>query len=114
MPATHSRPRTTAGTAAVATLALAGSAAVVLGVGDAIGFRTDGAEAVFVGAWVLGWTLLVWAAILAGVGAVRLVRRLVARRDTAPSEVVLVVAGAALVVGVISAHPLWGSGSGAG
>jgi hypothetical protein len=98
----------------VVPLALAGSAALVLGAGDAIGFRSAGAEALFVAAWVLGWTLLAWAAVLGGVCALGLARRLVARRGPAWPEVVLVVAGAAVIIAVISAHPLWGSGSGAG
>jgi hypothetical protein len=70
-------------TGAVATLVLAGSAALVFGVGEAIGFSSAGAEALFVAAWVLGWTLLAWATILGGVCAVGLVRRLVSRRGPA-------------------------------
>ncbi|WP_369135428.1 hypothetical protein [Modestobacter sp. I12A-02662] len=98
----------------VVTLALAGSAALVLGAGDAIGFRSAGAEALLTIAWLLGWTLLAWATVLGGVCAVGLVRRLVAWRGAAWSEVSLVVVGAAVIVAVISTHPLWGSGSGAG
>ncbi len=37
------------------------SAAVAFGVGDAIGFMSGSAEALFVATWILGWTLLAWA-----------------------------------------------------
>lgn len=111
MEATRSRFETTV---AVATLALAGSAALVFGVGDAIGFMSASAEALFVAAWILGWTLLAWAMIFGGLGAIQLVRRLVSRRSPAWPEVLLLVAGAAVIVAVICTHPLGGSGSGLG
>jgi len=101
-------------TAAVAALALAGTAALVLGVADAIGFRSAGAEAVFLAASILGWTLLAWATILGGLGAFQLVHRLVSGRSAAWPDVLLLVAGTAVIVAVISTHPLWGSGSGVG
>ncbi|MFD1504786.1 hypothetical protein FE374_11740 [Georgenia yuyongxinii] len=104
----------TVGTVGVATLALAVSAALVFGVGDAIGFMSASAEALFVVSWILGWALLVWAMILGGLGAVQLVRRLVSRRSPAWSEVLLLVAGAAVIVAVIWTHPPVGSGSGLG
>jgi hypothetical protein len=106
--------RSDALTGPVATLVLAGSAALLFAVGDAIGFRSAGAEALFVASWLLGWTLLAWATILGGVCAVGLVRRLVSRRGPAWPEVALSVAGAAVVLAVIWTHPLWGSGSGSG
>lgn len=90
------------------------SAAVVFAVGDAIGFRTDGAEALFVVSWVFGWTLLAWATMLGGLGAGQLVRGFVSRRRPARSEVLLLVAGAAVIVAVVWTHPAWGSGSGVG
>jgi hypothetical protein len=100
--------------AGVAALALASSAALVLGVGDVVGFRGASAEALFVTSWLLGWTLMFWAVIFGGVGAVQLGRQLVSRRLGAWSDVALVVAGFAVVVVVSTIHPLWGSGAGAG
>ncbi|TRW44610.1 hypothetical protein [Georgenia yuyongxinii] len=111
MEATRSRFEMTVG---VATLAPAVSAALVFGVGDAIGFMSDSAEALFTVAWILGWALLVWATILGGLGAIQLVRRLVSRRRPAWTEVLLLVAGAAVIVAVTSTNPLVGSGSGLG
>jgi MFS superfamily sulfate permease-like transporter len=98
----------------VATLALAGSAALVLGVGDAIGYMSASAEALFIATQLLGWTLLAWATILGGLGAIQLLRRLVSRQSPAWPDVLLHVAGAAVIVAVICTHPLWGSGSGLG
>jgi hypothetical protein len=109
MEATPSRPETTV---AVATLALAGSAALVLGVGDTIGFMSDSAETLFIAAQILGWTLLTWATILGGLGAIQLVRQLVSRQSPALPAVLLLAVGAAVIVTVICTHPLWGSGSG--
>ncbi|TRW45261.1 hypothetical protein [Georgenia yuyongxinii] len=106
-------PRSRTGTAvAAATLALAGSAALAFGVGDAIGFKSAGAEAWFIAAWILGWALLVWAMFLGGLGAVLLLRPLASRRIPAWPEVLLLVTGIALIVAVLITHPLWGSGSG--
>lgn len=96
----------------MATLALACSAALVLGVGDAIGFMSATAEALFIAAAILGWTLLAWATILGGLGTIQLVRRFVARRGPTWPEVLLLVAGVAVIGAVILGHPLWGSGSG--
>ena len=101
-------------TGAVAALALAGSAALLLGAADAIGFTSESAESLFTLAWLLGWTLLSWAVVVVGFCAAHLVRRLASRRSPARSEVLLLAAGTALVVAVVRAHPLWGSGSGSG
>jgi hypothetical protein len=98
----------------VVTLALAAGAAVAFGVGDAIGFMSDSAEALFVATWILGWTLLAWAMILAGFGVLRLVRGLVSQRSPSWSELLLLVAGAAVIIAVVWTHPLGGSGSGVG
>ena len=111
MAAARSHPGTAG---AIAALALAGFAALLLGLGDRIGFGSAGTEALFVAVWLLGWTLLSWASILGGIGVTQLVRRLVSGTNPAWSEGMLVVAGAAAVIVVISAHPLWGSGSGLG
>ena len=109
MEATRSRPETAV---AVAALALAVSAALVLGVADAIGFVSDSAEALFIAAQILGWILLAWATLVGGLGAIQLGRRLVSRQSPALLDVLLIAAGAAVIVAVICAHPLWGSGSG--
>jgi hypothetical protein len=100
--------------AAVAAAALTASAALVLGVGDAVGFRSESAEALFDMAWILGWTLLTWATILCGLGVIHVLHRLVSRRGTSWSEAVLVLATAAVIVGVILTYPVSGSGSGTG
>ena len=111
METTRSEPQATA---AVATAALAGSSALVLGVGDAVGFTSERAETLFTTASILGWTLLVWAAVLGGLSVVQLVRRLASRSGTSRSEVVWIIAGAAIIVGVIATHPVVGTGSGTG
>ncbi|WP_345045159.1 hypothetical protein [Georgenia daeguensis] len=109
MEGTRTSPETVV---AVATLALAGAAAIVLGVGDTIGFMSDSAETLFIAAQIVGWTLLAWATILGGLGAVQLLRRLVSRNRPALPAVLLLVVGAAVIVAVASTHLLWGSGSG--
>ncbi len=111
MGSAEARSRTTP--AAVA-LALGVSAALVFGAGDAIHSTSGGAEALLVAAWVFGWTLLIWATIFGGLGAIQLVRGLAARRSPARSEVLLLLACAAVIVAVAWTHPLWGSGSGVG
>ncbi|GAA4969250.1 hypothetical protein [Kineococcus glutinatus] len=108
MAATRSEELTTG---AVTTLVLAGSAALALGAADAIGFTTENAEAVFTVVVLLGWTLLVWAAIVGGLCVVQLLRRLLTRRAPAWPGVLLLGAGVAVIVAVVGAHPLWGSGS---
>ena len=97
---------------AVVTLALAGCAALVLGVADAIGVVSDSDEALFIAAQILGWTLLAWATLFGGLGAIQLGRRLGSRQVPALADILLDAAGAAVIVAVIWAHPLWGSGSG--
>jgi hypothetical protein len=99
---------------AFASLALAGSAAVILTLADAIGFASETAEVLFVPAWISGWALLVWAAALGGICAIRLVLRLVVGRGTAPSDALILAAAAAVVVVIVSTHHLWGAGSGSG
>ncbi|WP_432492193.1 hypothetical protein [Kineococcus auxinigenes] len=98
----------------MAALALAGCAALALGAAEVVGFTSESAEQLFTALWVLGWVLLAWAVVIGGTCVVQLVRRLVRRRGTAWPEALLLVAGAAVVVAVVRAHPLWGSGSGAG
>ncbi|GAB7191327.1 hypothetical protein NUM3379_20340 [Kineococcus sp. NUM-3379] len=99
---------------AVATLVLAASAALLFAVADAVAHLHPGADAPFVILWLLGWTLLAWAVLVGGLVAVRLLHRLLAWRGPAWSEVLPLVAGAAVVVTVICTHPLWGSGSARG
>lgn len=100
--------------APVSALALAAGAAVSFGVGDAVGFLRDFAEGVFTIAWLIGWVLLIWAAIVSGTYAAMLVRRWLSRRPVHRWEAALGAASLALVVTVMATHPLWGSGSGAG
>lgn len=99
---------------AVPTLVLAGSAALAFEAGEMIGFIDARAEMLFAAAWILGWTLLAWATILGGFGAVQLVRRLVSHRGAAWPEILLLVVGVTVVVALICRHPLGGTGTGVG
>ncbi|NAZ77438.1 hypothetical protein GTQ99_18710 [Kineococcus sp. T13] len=98
---------------AVATLVLAGSAALAFGVGDLVGFRTEGAETVSTTTWLLGWALLTWAVLVGGACAVQAVRAPAPRRRPARAGLLLLLA-AAVVVAVVGTHLPFGSGSGSG
>lgn len=103
-----------AGVAGVA-LAMAAGAAVALAAADVIWLGTsdaDGAGAMLLS--VVGWTLLVWAALVGVAVVVHLVRSAAAGRRLAPIEIVLLIATAAVVSGVLIVHPLVGSGQGFG
>ena len=96
-------------------LALAGCAALLLAVGDVIGFVSQSNDAVFILLWIVGWVLLAWATIIGGAVLVHLIFRAINfRRRPALIETVLVVAFAVVIAGVIYSHPLVGSGTGAG
>ncbi|ABS03487.1 hypothetical protein FHR75_000182 [Kineococcus radiotolerans] len=103
---------------AVLTLGLAGGAALVFAVTDAVGFRSERAESLSTPLWVLGWALLVWATIAGGVCATHLAHRLLSPRPPARAEtllrLLLLLTSAALITAVVRTHPLWGSGSGTG
>lgn len=105
--------RSTSVAAGVA-LALAGCAALTFAVGDAVGFLSPGAEAVATLSWLVGWMLLAWATFVGGAVLVHLVRAVALRRRPALVEVVLVLATAAVIAGVIVTYPPAGSGSGVG
>ena len=100
--------------AAGVALALAGCAALLLAVGDAIGFVDPTTEAVFTLSWIVGWMLLAWSTIVGGAVLVYLIYGVASRRRTALSEIVLVVATAAVIATAVWAHPLAGSGTGVG
>lgn len=96
-------------------LAMAAGAAVALAAADVIWLGTsdaDGAGAMLLS--VVGWTLLVWAALVGVAVVVHLVRSAAAGRRLAPIEIVLLIATAAVVSGVLIVHPLVGSGQGFG
>jgi hypothetical protein len=96
-------------------LAMATGAAVALAAADVIWlgtFDADGAGAMLLS--VIGWTLLVWAALVGVAVVVHLVRSAAAGRRLAPIEIVLLIATAAVVSGVLIIHPLVGSGQGFG
>ena len=96
----------------VATLVLAAAGAVLVGIGDlVVGLRTDAADSVFILTGILGWTLIVWAAIMIGIAIVSTVRRLSTRQVVTRLEVALLGAALALIVVLLVTHPLWGSGS---
>ncbi|MET0481077.1 MAG: hypothetical protein ABWZ69_06940 [Mycetocola sp.] len=112
------QPRATA-VVPVFALGLAAGAAALFGVADAVGFLSDTAESVFVLTWLLGWVLLVWSAVVAGVYAAVLARRSLSRRSLSRrpvygSEVALTVAAVSFIVLVAAIHPLWGTGSAVG
>lgn len=114
MAMTRAQPRSGAAVPAVA-LAMAGGAAIALGVADAVWFgipTADGPGLALL--YIVGWALLVWAVLVGLVGLVHLVRSGRAGRRPTPVEVVLLAAAAAVVVGVLLAHPLIGSGHGVG
>ncbi len=99
--------------AAVA-LGLAVCAALSFAVGDAIGFVSPSTEAMFTLLWMVGWALLAWAMIIGAVVSVHLVRKGAFLRRPVLREAVLIIATAAVIAGVIFAHPLVGSGAGTG
>ncbi|KQS66539.1 hypothetical protein ASG41_08555 [Modestobacter sp. Leaf380] len=94
--------------AAVVTLVLAGAAAAVFG-GLAVAPESLGALL-----WLLGWVLLTWAVLVGSVCAIQLGRGLLAGRPAAWPSWVLLGVGLAVVAVLVTAHPLWGSGSGVG
>ena len=112
MEATRRDSRSAAVAAGVA-LALAGCSALLLALGDAIGFVNPGTEAVFTLSWIVGWMLLAWATMVVGAVLVYLIRGVASRRRPPLIEAVLVFATAAIIGGVVWAHPLAGSGAGA-
>lgn len=96
--------------AAAAVLAAAG--AVLLGIGDlVVGLRNEAADSVFILTGILGWTLVVWAAIMTSVGLVSAAKRVSTRLPVTRLEVALLGAALALIVVLLVTHPLWGSGS---
>lgn len=95
-------------------ITLTAGAAVSFGIGDAVGFLSDDAEAVFLVSWLLGWGLLAWSSIVTGFQTVLVGRRFATRRQVSWREGVLTVASLAIMAGVWAAHPLWGTGSAVG
>lgn len=113
MAATRRGSRSTAVAAGVA-LALAGCVALSFAVGDAIGFVSPSAEAVFTFSWLVGWMLLAWATFVGGAVSVHLIRAVALRRRPALIEALLVVASATVIAVVIHTYPLAGSRAGVG
>lgn len=96
----------------VATLVLAAAGAVLLGIGDVVvGLRNDTADAVFLLTGILGWALVAWSTMMAGISLVSIVRRASTRRTVTRLEVALIAASVVLVAVLLVTHPLWGSGS---
>jgi hypothetical protein len=104
---------TSSAAAGVVALVLAGGAALSLAASHVIDVMNPVAESVVTFAFLAGWVLLAWAAILGGAVAVHLVRTAPHRRPSR-IESVLVVATAAVITWAICAYPLAGSGSGVG
>jgi hypothetical protein len=97
--------------APVAALILAALAAVGFAVAEAI-VLIDSADSLFTVIALLAGALIVWATIVEAIYAAWLVTRLTSRRRVFASEAALAAAGFALIAVVVTAHPLWGSGSG--
>ncbi|MFU8947491.1 hypothetical protein ACLRGF_12255 [Mycetocola zhadangensis] len=98
----------------ISALVLGACAAVLFGVGNAVGFLTETTEALFIGMFVLGWISLAWAIVLEGTFVVLLGLRSLSRRPVFRSEVVLASVGVVLIAVVLIMNPLWGTGSGSG
>ncbi|MBC3763210.1 hypothetical protein ACUN7V_07360 [Quadrisphaera oryzae] len=97
---------------AAAGLLLAGAGSAVLALGRLTVTADGAAEAVGTTAWLLGWTLLTWAAVATAVAAATSARHLLARRGPSALTWVLLVAATALVVATAVASPLVGTGAG--
>lgn len=89
--------------------ALAGAAALTLGVADAIWTRTDADESVSVGLFLLGWTLLAVAATTWLVCLVGLLPRL---RAVTREDLLVLTAAVVLAAAAFGLHPPFGSGAG--
>ena len=96
-----------------AALGMAGTAAVLLGAADAIwvGIPTSDGPGLSL-LYITGWALLSWAGIVGLIVAVLVVRSVVSRRRPALLEVVLIIATAAVIVGVLLVRPFAGSSEG--
>jgi hypothetical protein len=95
-------------------LGLATCGAAAIATGAAIGFLDPVSESLFVLLAILGWMLLVWAALVGGAAAVRLVRDAVARRPLALGSTILVIATTVVIVVTAVAYPLFGSSGATG
>jgi hypothetical protein len=113
MDSTRSEVRST-GFAAGASIVLAACAGLLLASGDAIGFATPETEGIFTVLYLAGWMFLSGALLVGVVAVVLLIRSLVSSRRLRLLDVLLLVAAAAVVTGVVWTHPLAGAGSGVG
>lgn len=95
------------------------AAALVLASGSAVALcaaarLAASAELLFPLLWLVGWALLVWAALLGGGHAVLLGVRARSRQPVLRREIVLTASALLLVVAVVAVNPLFGSGGAAG
>jgi hypothetical protein len=93
-------------------LGLATCGAAALTTAAAIGFLDPVSESLFVALAIIGWMLLVWAGLVGGAVAVRLVRDAVTRRTFPLGPAVLVVVTTVVIVATTIAYPLVGSSGG--
>jgi hypothetical protein len=93
-------------------LGFAACGAAALTTAAAIGFLDPVSESLFVALAILGWMLLVWAGLVGGAVAVRLVRDAVTHRTLPLGPAVLVVVTTAVIVVTAVAYPLVGSSGG--
>lgn len=85
-------------------LTLALCSAAFFGVAALVGIRSIAAENVYAMTWVLGWVLLIWAALLSGGYAVLLSARMFSHRPVSKREVAFVAAALALPAIVLVAQ----------
>ncbi|NAZ81964.1 hypothetical protein GTR02_09045 [Kineococcus sp. R8] len=111
METTRSAPGEAAG--ALVALGFAGAAAVLFAVGDAVGFTSERAEAVFTASWVLAVLCLACAVVVAALSVVQLVVRWAGSQRPGLLEALVLVIATGLIGAVALLHPLWGTGSGA-
>ncbi|THG29273.1 hypothetical protein [Naasia lichenicola] len=110
VPASAGTSRHPAIAAPLVAIGFAVAAALLLGIADLI-VGGDGSDALFAITAIGGWVLLGWAGIIAVGCAVRVVGSVRQHGGVSRVEVILIGAGLVLIVLVLLAHPLWGSGS---
>ena len=80
--------------------------------GGVVGFDDDAAETIFTFTWLVGWTLLAFAALLTVGYAVRVGAGITRGQVVAPIDLALLGVAIAVIVLILTMQPLWGTGSG--
>lgn len=96
------------------TFALAVAAAALISASHWILSLYTASDALAAVTWIVGWAVLCWTVII-GIGSgIALAGRVRSRLRVSPVEPVLLAAATALVIVVMWAYPLWGTGSAVG